>query len=305
MDARGRRPSERVRLGPRNRRGADPRRLRRDARRRHLPELRRGRDLDAFDRRDRPEPRPGPRRRSAGRRPPLRRRLRRRLDERRRGCDVARRPARAFRASPSARSPSSRARSSPRRSAAASTQSTDAGEHLDGDRRLAQPVRLGARRGSQRAERRLRRHGRSDFRRRPSASSRAPTAAPRGSQTGLDAKSLAIAFVAVNPANSSQIAAVSSGQSSYFQSSDGGATWTTVSVDAACGGVLTLLYSGVVRPPRHDGRDLPRHGWIVLDGRRRSRRARRFRRSCRILRTRPSSTPVRRQRSRAARAASS
>lgn len=61
-------------------------------------------------------------------------------------------------------------------------------------------------------------------------------------QTPLDAKGFSISFVGVNPARSAQVVAVSRGAAGYFQSLDGGATWSVAATDTVCGGVNTILF---------------------------------------------------------------
>ena len=63
-------------------------------------------------------------------------------------------------------------------------------------------------------------------------------------QTGLDAQSLTITSIVVNPANAAQVLAISQGQGGYFQSKDSGASWTTMAVGAQCGGVNAILFDG-------------------------------------------------------------
>jgi len=62
--------------------------------------------------------------------------------------------------------------------------------------------------------------------------------------TSLGAGSATIDFLAVNPGNATQIVAISRGALGYFQSMNAGATWTTVTTPASCGGVNTILFEG-------------------------------------------------------------
>jgi len=61
-------------------------------------------------------------------------------------------------------------------------------------------------------------------------------------QTSLDARTFSITSISVNPAKPSQIVAVSRGALGYFQSLDAGQTWSTVTTDANCGGVNSVLF---------------------------------------------------------------
>jgi hypothetical protein len=63
--------------------------------------------------------------------------------------------------------------------------------------------------------------------------------APGGSTTSID-------FLAINPANPSELAAVSRGETRYFHSVDSGTTWSAVSPDAACGDVRAAAFVGGV-----------------------------------------------------------
>ena len=55
---------------------------------------------------------------------------------------------------------------------------------------------------------------------------------------------VSIDFVTVNPANATEVAAVSRGEAAYFHSTDSGATWTSVTPNVSCGAVRTLLFDG-------------------------------------------------------------
>ena len=55
---------------------------------------------------------------------------------------------------------------------------------------------------------------------------------------------VSIDFVAVNPSNSSEVAAVSRGEAIYFHSADSGSSWSQVTPASACGTVRTLLFDG-------------------------------------------------------------
>jgi photosystem II stability/assembly factor-like uncharacterized protein len=61
-------------------------------------------------------------------------------------------------------------------------------------------------------------------------------------QTGLDAGQFPITFLAVNPANASQVIAISENALGYFQSLDSGKTWKPVTTDSSCGGVNTIFF---------------------------------------------------------------
>jgi photosystem II stability/assembly factor-like uncharacterized protein len=61
-------------------------------------------------------------------------------------------------------------------------------------------------------------------------------------QTGLDAGQNPITFLAVNPANASQVIAISESALGYYQSLDAGKTWSTVTTTASCGGVNTIFF---------------------------------------------------------------
>jgi photosystem II stability/assembly factor-like uncharacterized protein len=61
-------------------------------------------------------------------------------------------------------------------------------------------------------------------------------------QTGLDAGQNPITFLAVNPANASQVIAMSENALGYYQSLDAGKTWTTVTTNSSCGGINTGFF---------------------------------------------------------------
>ncbi len=61
-------------------------------------------------------------------------------------------------------------------------------------------------------------------------------------QTSLDAQGFSITSLAINPARTSQVIAVSQGALGYFQSLDSGKTWSSVSTDATCGGVNAVFF---------------------------------------------------------------
>jgi photosystem II stability/assembly factor-like uncharacterized protein len=61
-------------------------------------------------------------------------------------------------------------------------------------------------------------------------------------QTGLDAAGFSIDVLAVDPDNAARVAAVSRGLLGFFQSTDGGTSWTPVEPASECGGVNTLRY---------------------------------------------------------------
>jgi hypothetical protein len=96
-------------------------------------------------------------------------------------------------------------------------------------------------------------------------------------QTGLDAAGLSIGVIAVDPDDASRVGAVSRGILSYFQSVDGGNSWTTVTpgADSGCGGINTIRYeksgsgillgvtNGVCRST-DGGATWTRHGVVTL-----------------------------------------
>ena len=61
---------------------------------------------------------------------------------------------------------------------------------------------------------------------------------------GLDPGGLSIDVLAVDPDDSSRVAAVSRGVNGFFQSTNGGVSWTAVSLatGSGCGAVRTILY---------------------------------------------------------------
>jgi photosystem II stability/assembly factor-like uncharacterized protein len=61
-------------------------------------------------------------------------------------------------------------------------------------------------------------------------------------QTGLNGQSFSIDFIVVSPARSSQVIAGSSNTAGYFQSLDGGQTWSTIATASNCGGVNGVLF---------------------------------------------------------------
>jgi photosystem II stability/assembly factor-like uncharacterized protein len=62
-------------------------------------------------------------------------------------------------------------------------------------------------------------------------------------QTGLDAQGSAIALLIVDPLQPAQVAAIAApGSASYFQTTNGGSDWSTITPSSACGGVNTVLY---------------------------------------------------------------
>ncbi len=63
--------------------------------------------------------------------------------------------------------------------------------------------------------------------------------------TGLDAGAFSIDVIAVDPDDGSRVGAVSRGAAGYFQSPDGGASWTAVTpaTGSGCGGILTIGYA--------------------------------------------------------------
>ncbi|HEY7111565.1 MAG TPA: hypothetical protein VIA45_01415 [Thermoanaerobaculia bacterium] len=61
-------------------------------------------------------------------------------------------------------------------------------------------------------------------------------------KTALSAGSNTIDVLAVNPGNTSMIGAVTAGGTSYFQSTNGGGAWSTITPPTACGILLTILY---------------------------------------------------------------
>ncbi len=62
-------------------------------------------------------------------------------------------------------------------------------------------------------------------------------------QTSLDAGQNPITFLAVNPANASQVIAMSENVLGYYQSVDAGKTWKSVTTDPSCGGVNTIFFN--------------------------------------------------------------
>jgi len=62
--------------------------------------------------------------------------------------------------------------------------------------------------------------------------------------TGLDAGGFSIDVLAVDPDDSARVAAVSRGANGFFQSTNGGVSWTAVSpgTGSGCGAVRTILY---------------------------------------------------------------
>ncbi len=62
-------------------------------------------------------------------------------------------------------------------------------------------------------------------------------------QTSLNAGPSSVDFLTVNPAAVSQVIAGSQGATGYFQSTDGGKTWSTITANTACGGINGALFS--------------------------------------------------------------
>jgi len=61
-------------------------------------------------------------------------------------------------------------------------------------------------------------------------------------QTSLGAGGFAIDFITVNPARPAQVVAGSAGVGGYFQTVDGGASWTIVATNVACGGLNAMAF---------------------------------------------------------------
>jgi photosystem II stability/assembly factor-like uncharacterized protein len=62
---------------------------------------------------------------------------------------------------------------------------------------------------------------------------------------GLDPGGFPIDVLAIDPSNPSRIGAASRGLGGYFQSTNGGVSWTSVTPGGGCGAVNTVLYPGV------------------------------------------------------------
>ncbi|HEY2796591.1 MAG TPA: YCF48-related protein [Thermoanaerobaculia bacterium] len=61
-------------------------------------------------------------------------------------------------------------------------------------------------------------------------------------QTSLDAQDATIFAITVNPSKPAQVAAVSPGTIVYFQSNDGGGSWSTITPNPSCGSVNAVFY---------------------------------------------------------------